>query len=334
MRATDGSGIEVKTRRHFLTRYPDCFVGCSLVDWMLAHDHARTRVEAVDIGRQLLAAKVIHHVCDDHNFKDEALFYEFVRPSAATSGNGGGGGSGGSSGTLLDPSLAREEGGERFVGWRTLSVDKSEAEREGAARLASALQQDAEQPMDEEVLGTVRSLTQETVAAGGGGDAASNAAVVEASVEHFRQCTKLLRAHTCTVALRCAVHDFRPLEDDGKVPRAPLEHLTSGGVTRHMTPGSHWTMLFDDNVDILGETLSCVLLEAEAGDGAARGEGGAGGRLSSGLSGTLLGVPVKENYFIRRSTSVPAAPTATLDALRLSLDDGARRTREWSPWSQ
>ena len=188
--------------------------------------------------------------------------------------------------------------------------------------------------MDEEVLSTVRSLTREMVAAGGGGDAASNAAVVEASVEHFRQCTKLLRAHTCTVALRCAVHDFRPLENDGKVPRAPLEHLTSGGVTRHVTPGSHWTMLFDENVDMLGETLSRVLLEAEALNEGGRGEGGAVGRVSSGLGGTLLGVPVKENYFIRRSTSVPAPSTATLDALRLSLDDGMRRSREWSPWSQ
>jgi thioesterase domain-containing protein/acyl carrier protein len=320
VRATDGSGVEVKTRRYRLTRYPDCFVGGSLVDWLLAHDHARTRAEGVDVGRQLLAAKVIHHVCDDHNFKDEQLFYEFVRGADGRYG-------------LPAPALGRAEGGERFVGWRQLSVDKSEAEKEGAARLASALRQDAQQPMDAEVLDTVRRLTQETVSAGGGGgsDAAANAAVVEASVEHFRQCTKLLRAHTCAVSLRAPVHDFRPLEDDGKVPRAPLEHLTSGGVTRHSTPGSHWTMLFDENVDMLGEKLSRVLLEAEHAAGGGVGDGGGGGGVGGDvfgggegragrLSDSLLGSAVNENYFIRRSASVPAASSATLRALRRSLD--------------
>ena len=36
-----------------------------------------TREEAVELGKQLLDAGVFRHVCDDHHFKDEYLFFRF-----------------------------------------------------------------------------------------------------------------------------------------------------------------------------------------------------------------------------------------------------------------
>lgn len=74
MRGSDG--LEVKTRRHQLKLYQRCFVGSEAVDWLVKHLNI-SRTQAVAIGKKLVDKKVIHHVNDEHSFKDDNLFYRF-----------------------------------------------------------------------------------------------------------------------------------------------------------------------------------------------------------------------------------------------------------------
>jgi len=76
MRGEDG--LKIKTRRHKLKLYPHCFLGNEAVDWLVAYFNI-TRQKAVIIGQNLVTKKVIHHVLDEHFFKDEPLLYRFYQ---------------------------------------------------------------------------------------------------------------------------------------------------------------------------------------------------------------------------------------------------------------
>ncbi|KAK3595270.1 hypothetical protein CHS0354_010878, partial [Potamilus streckersoni] len=69
----------VKDRMYHLRRYRNCFVGKETVDWLVKRKHCENRRVAVDGMRILQAANMLHHVCDDHVFKDEMLFFRFKR---------------------------------------------------------------------------------------------------------------------------------------------------------------------------------------------------------------------------------------------------------------
>jgi len=72
------TGLEIKDRKYLLTNYPKCFVGSDAVTFMSKQGIAPTRVEAVNLGKLLLAANIIRHVTKDHDFKDENKFYRFT----------------------------------------------------------------------------------------------------------------------------------------------------------------------------------------------------------------------------------------------------------------
>ena len=70
------NGLSIKDRRHMFKTYPKCFIGKEAVQWLmdflgLKHD------KAVRVGQRLLEWGVIHHVGDEHEFKDAYLFYRF-----------------------------------------------------------------------------------------------------------------------------------------------------------------------------------------------------------------------------------------------------------------
>jgi small-conductance mechanosensitive channel len=69
-------GIEVADRRHLFARYRQCFVGRDAVDWMVRNLDL-TRGEATDLGQVLVERGLIHHVLDEHGFKDGYFFYQF-----------------------------------------------------------------------------------------------------------------------------------------------------------------------------------------------------------------------------------------------------------------
>ena len=69
-------GVKIKDRRHNLRVYARCFVGSEAVEWMRERFRI-SRKEAVMLGQRLMDVKHIHHVVDDHEFKDGHFFYRF-----------------------------------------------------------------------------------------------------------------------------------------------------------------------------------------------------------------------------------------------------------------
>jgi len=70
------SGL-IRTRSWRLTRYPNVITGSDLVDWMIKEGIAKDREEAVEKGKILVAEKQLRHVYEQHDFKDEYLFFRF-----------------------------------------------------------------------------------------------------------------------------------------------------------------------------------------------------------------------------------------------------------------
>lgn len=71
--------VMIRDRRYHLRTYSCCLVGRDLVDWLIRNGEANTRSGAVQCMNVLFENSIIHHVCDDHQFKDEMLFYRFRR---------------------------------------------------------------------------------------------------------------------------------------------------------------------------------------------------------------------------------------------------------------
>ncbi|BAU63568.1 mechanosensitive ion channel [Stanieria sp. NIES-3757] len=71
-------GVKIKTRRSKLKLYHHCFLGNDAVDW-LVENLKISRTEAVNLGQKLIDKKIIHHVSDEHSFKDEQLCYRFYQ---------------------------------------------------------------------------------------------------------------------------------------------------------------------------------------------------------------------------------------------------------------
>ena len=67
--------IAIEDRDFHFRTYENCFVGREAVDWMIKSGTVEDRVEALQLGNQMLQAGLIHHVLDEHGFKDMNLFY-------------------------------------------------------------------------------------------------------------------------------------------------------------------------------------------------------------------------------------------------------------------
>jgi len=72
-------GVAIRNRWYHLRRYPGCFVASDAVSWLQEHLDI-TRERAVRVGERLTAMGQIEHVMEEHDFKDEYLFFH-VRPS-------------------------------------------------------------------------------------------------------------------------------------------------------------------------------------------------------------------------------------------------------------
>jgi len=67
----------VKDRSHILKKHPKCFIGSEAVTFFLTTPHCKTITEAEALGQQMMDADMIHHVFDEHPFKNESWFYRF-----------------------------------------------------------------------------------------------------------------------------------------------------------------------------------------------------------------------------------------------------------------
>ena len=70
--------LEIKDRKYLLKTYEKCFVGSEAVKYMLKNNICKTNEEGVWIGKALLAAGIIEHVTNDHDFVDGNKYYHFV----------------------------------------------------------------------------------------------------------------------------------------------------------------------------------------------------------------------------------------------------------------
>ena len=70
------NGVEIKTRRNKLKLYHRCFLGNEAVTW-LSGKTKLSRQDAIRIGQKMIEKGFFHHVMDEHQFKDEELFYRF-----------------------------------------------------------------------------------------------------------------------------------------------------------------------------------------------------------------------------------------------------------------
>jgi len=71
------AGFAVEDRSYLGTRYTKTFVGSEAVDWMQAQGY--TLNQAMSVGQRLIDLSIVHHVADEHPFKNEKLFYRFYR---------------------------------------------------------------------------------------------------------------------------------------------------------------------------------------------------------------------------------------------------------------
>ncbi|MGL5082125.1 MAG: mechanosensitive ion channel domain-containing protein [Microcoleaceae cyanobacterium] len=70
------NGVEIKDRRFRLRVFAKTFLGSDAVNWLMINEQA-TRPEAIMIGQLMVKQHMIHHALDEHDFKDEPLFYRF-----------------------------------------------------------------------------------------------------------------------------------------------------------------------------------------------------------------------------------------------------------------
>ena len=74
--------VPIRNNRYHFKVYRGTFVGREAVDYLILAGYARTREEAVALGREVCEElNLFEHVCRDHEFKDAFLFYRFIDPS-------------------------------------------------------------------------------------------------------------------------------------------------------------------------------------------------------------------------------------------------------------
>jgi len=78
----DKDGIEIKDRWYNFKFYRQCFVGCEAVKWLMETQNISQEL-AIQLGQILLDRGIIHHVHDQHNFRNEFLFYRFYQDEVA-----------------------------------------------------------------------------------------------------------------------------------------------------------------------------------------------------------------------------------------------------------
>lgn len=99
------------------------------------------------------------------------------------------------------------------------------------------------------------------------GDTLGHFDVQQRTQVHFAACTDLLRAfylqdhssQAISIAdsppLKCVVVDVRPEQTDYDCGLEAAAALTSGEVRRAVVPGTHWTMLFQDNAHTVAKAI-------------------------------------------------------------------------------
>jgi len=69
-------GLDITDRPYHLRNYPKCFVGQDAVKWLVTNVNSSEQ-EALTIGQKMMRLGIFEHVVQEHDFKNEYLFYRF-----------------------------------------------------------------------------------------------------------------------------------------------------------------------------------------------------------------------------------------------------------------
>lgn len=67
----------IKDRRYFLKKYTKVLIGSEMVQFLIEKKEAKDVNEAIEIGNKLIDFDYMHHVHDEHTFKNDSFFYRF-----------------------------------------------------------------------------------------------------------------------------------------------------------------------------------------------------------------------------------------------------------------
>jgi len=67
----------IKNQTYRLKSQKNVIIGNELVSWLVEKKKVTNKQEAVELGQKLIKYKHLHHISDEHNFKDEYLLYRF-----------------------------------------------------------------------------------------------------------------------------------------------------------------------------------------------------------------------------------------------------------------
>jgi len=73
------TGVSLHKRRRGLKSFKDSFTGEKAVEWLVSHNFAKTKEEAVALGNRMIRLGYIHHVTDKHVFGDDEYLYRFTK---------------------------------------------------------------------------------------------------------------------------------------------------------------------------------------------------------------------------------------------------------------
>ncbi len=77
--------IEIRNRSWMKRIHRDCFIGSEAVDFLVTQGLADHRKQAVEIGRKMVARKLVRHVTDSQKFGDSYHYYRFAEDDLETS---------------------------------------------------------------------------------------------------------------------------------------------------------------------------------------------------------------------------------------------------------
>lgn len=73
------NGIDIRTRKYLFKKYPKVFLGTDAVIWLIRNGHAENEEAAIRTGQKMLEDGHFVHCLRDHEFKNEKLFYRFLK---------------------------------------------------------------------------------------------------------------------------------------------------------------------------------------------------------------------------------------------------------------
>eukprot|EP00041_Stephanoeca_diplocostata_P015389 m.293432 g.293432 ORF g.293432 m.293432 type:complete len:508 (-) comp20019_c0_seq1:242-1765(-) len=67
--------VDIQDRTYRASLYRKCFIGRDFVTFLVDKYQLKSREEAVQVGQSMVRLALFHHVLNEHDFKDEYLFY-------------------------------------------------------------------------------------------------------------------------------------------------------------------------------------------------------------------------------------------------------------------